>query len=129
MAFVMVGIEMVATLAMPGDLSKVTMVSINEFRNMLNNPDLSIIDVRYEKDWEKSDMKIKGPVREDYMRVETWADKYPKGKFIVLYCACPDERTSARVARELLDRGFTNVRVLKGGWNAWVKAGYPMVKK
>ena len=116
----------ITTLAVPQ--ATIKMISIDELKNMLNNPDLTIIDVRYEKDWEKSNMKITGAVREDYMRVETWADKYSKSRFIVLYCACPDERTSARVARELLDRGFTNVRVLKGGWDAWVKAGYPTEK-
>lgn len=77
----------ITTLAMPKDIPKVTMVSINELRDMLDNPDLTVIDVRFEKDWEKSNMKIKGAVREDYMRVETWADRYPKDKLIVLYCA------------------------------------------
>ncbi len=75
----------IATIAVPQATMK--MVSIDELKNMLNNPALSIIDVRYEKDWQESDMKIKGAVREDYMRVETWADKYPKDKLIVLYCA------------------------------------------
>ena len=87
MAFIVVGIAMVTTLAIPKDIPTVTMVSIDELRSMLDNPDLTIIDVRYDKDWEKSDMKIKGAVREDYMRVETWADRYPKDKLIVLYCA------------------------------------------
>jgi len=76
-----------AALAGPQDIPKVTMVSIDQLRRMLDNPDLTIIDVRYEKDWEKSSTKIKGAVREDYMRVETWADKYPKHNPIVLYCA------------------------------------------
>jgi rhodanese-related sulfurtransferase len=35
------------------------------------------------------------------------------------------EHTSALVARELMRLGFTNVAVLKGGWNEWVKAGFP----
>jgi rhodanese-related sulfurtransferase len=33
------------------------------------------------------------------------------------------------VAQELIDMEFTNVNVLKGGWNEWVKAGYPIEKK
>jgi len=86
LAFIVGGIA-ITTLAMPKDIPKVTMISINELRNMLDNPNLTIIDVRFEKDWEKSNMKIKGAVREDYMRVETWADRYPKDKLIVLYCA------------------------------------------
>ncbi len=86
LAFI-VGEVAITTMATPKDIPMVNMLSINELRNMLDNPDLTIIDVRYEKDWGESDVKIKGAVREDYMRVETWADKYPKDKLIVLYCA------------------------------------------
>ena len=86
LAFI-VGEIAITTMATPKDIPMVKMLSINELRNMLDNLDLAIIDVRYEKDWGESDTKIKGAVREDYMRVETWADKYPKDKLIVLYCA------------------------------------------
>jgi rhodanese-related sulfurtransferase len=30
------------------------------------------------------------------------------------------------VARLLIDRGYTLVRPLKGGFEAWVEAGYPV---
>jgi 3-mercaptopyruvate sulfurtransferase SseA len=30
------------------------------------------------------------------------------------------EATSARVARELIQRGMTDVRALEGGWQAWL---------
>jgi rhodanese-related sulfurtransferase len=33
------------------------------------------------------------------------------------------------VAQELIGMGFTNVYALKGGWNEWFKANYPMDKK
>jgi rhodanese-related sulfurtransferase len=29
------------------------------------------------------------------------------------------------VALQLIERGFTKAHALKGGWNAWEKAGYP----
>jgi hypothetical protein len=38
-------------------------------------------------DWADSDLKIKGAVREDPKVFESWANKYPKDKTIVLYCA------------------------------------------
>jgi rhodanese-related sulfurtransferase len=61
--------------------------------------------------------------------VKSWVDKYRKDKLIVLYCACPDEATNASMARELINMGFANVHVLKGGWNEWLKANYPTDKK
>jgi 3-mercaptopyruvate sulfurtransferase SseA len=33
------------------------------------------------------------------------------------------------VARKLMGMGYTNVRVLKGGWLEWEKAGYPTEEK
>jgi rhodanese-related sulfurtransferase len=33
------------------------------------------------------------------------------------------------VAQKLIDMGFTKVYALKGGWNEWLKAGYPTGKK
>jgi rhodanese-related sulfurtransferase len=33
------------------------------------------------------------------------------------------------VALRLIGNGFTKVSVLKGGWDAWVQAGYPTVPK
>jgi len=85
MAFIVVGIAMITIFAMSKDIPMVTMLSIDELRGMLDNPDLTLIDVRYDKDWEGSDMKIKGAVREDYRDVKSWGDKYPKNKLLVLY--------------------------------------------
>jgi rhodanese-related sulfurtransferase len=33
------------------------------------------------------------------------------------------------VAQELLAKGFSNVQALKGGWNEWAEAKYPVEKK
>ena len=59
----------------------------DELKAMFGDRDLTIIDVRYGKDWTGSDMKITGAVREEPGKVKSWAAKYPKDKPIVLYCA------------------------------------------
>jgi len=33
------------------------------------------------------------------------------------------------VAQELMAKGFTNVKALKGGWNEWVENKYPVENK
>ena len=43
---------------------------------------------------------------------------------VILYCSCPNEVTAAQVAKLLYQRGFTNVRPLEGGIDAWIAAGY-----
>ena len=49
-----------------------------------------------------------------------------KDTFIITYCTCLNEETSAIAAQVLLDNGYTRVVTLKGGLEAWVKAGYPI---
>jgi membrane protein DedA with SNARE-associated domain/rhodanese-related sulfurtransferase len=47
----------------------------------------------------------------------------PRDTEIIVYCACPNEISAARVAKRLRLQGFTRVRPLYGGIDAWVSAG------
>ncbi len=62
-------------------------ITKNELKAKLGAPDLVLLDVRTDSDWEKSDEKITGASRMDPETVDTWVDKLPKDKEIVLYCA------------------------------------------
>ena len=62
-------------------------ITKEELKAMLDNPNLVIIDVRAGADWTRSDIKIKGAIREDYNDINSWANKYAKNKLVVLYCA------------------------------------------
>ena len=68
----------------PGDAPRMTKQVL---RAAMGNPDVVIIDVRQHGDWTDSDSKIKGAVREDPGAIESWANKYPKDKTLVFYCA------------------------------------------
>jgi membrane protein DedA with SNARE-associated domain/rhodanese-related sulfurtransferase len=50
-----------------------------------------------------------------------------RGGEAVVYCACPNEATAARVARKLMTLGFHPVRPLAGGIHAWQDAGFKVV--
>lgn len=64
----------------------VTMLTIENLKALLGDPDTIIIDVRHDGDWEESNLKIKGAVHEDPLEEEaSWAGNYPKDKNIVLY--------------------------------------------
>ena len=56
-------------------------------KTWLADPQVVILDVRATDDWQGSDKKIKGAVRQDPKAVQTWAASLPKDKKIVLYCA------------------------------------------
>ena len=58
-----------------------------ELKALLDDPDVVVLDARRGKDWDKSERKIKGAVRENPKLFKSWADKYSKDKTLVLYCA------------------------------------------
>ena len=45
---------------------------------------------------------------------------------VVVYCACPNEYTAAKLAKMLVQHGFRRVRPLLGGIDAWIAAGHPV---
>ena len=71
-------------LAAPPQPDKMTK---EELLPLLANPDVTVIDLRFGRDWYDSDIKIKGAVRENPMQMNEWMNKYPKDKTIVFYCA------------------------------------------
>jgi membrane protein DedA with SNARE-associated domain/rhodanese-related sulfurtransferase len=48
----------------------------------------------------------------------------PVDSEIIVYCACPNEASAAQVAKQLMARGYSKVRPLSGGIDAWVAAGH-----
>ncbi len=70
------------TAASPEEIHKIPK---DKARSMLERSELTAIDVRMPHDWEASDVKIFGAIREDPKDVGSWANKYPKDKALLLY--------------------------------------------
>ena len=82
LTFVAIGI-----FALTASGQEVPRITTEELRGILDNSSLIVIDVRSEGDWNGSELKIKGAVREDPRKVSSWIDKYTKEKTLVFYCA------------------------------------------
>jgi len=65
----------------------VPMMTKEELKAQLDNPDIMILDVREGRDWKSSEFKIKGARRADPNEFDKWAETYPKDKTLILYCA------------------------------------------
>jgi rhodanese-related sulfurtransferase len=90
-----------------------------------------LVDVRTKTDYETSPLKLPSAVRlepEDVEAGRIVLEADPK-QLIVTYCTSPDEQTSARVTLLLRQRGYTNVRILKGGLGGWANARLPVEAK
>lgn len=66
---------------------EVSRMTKEELKSKLDSPDVIIIDVRTDRDWDESSIKIKGAVREDPQNAISGMDKYSKNKILVFYCA------------------------------------------
>ena len=64
---------------------------------------------------------IPGAVVAEQDRLDHAVRDWPKSRPIVTLCACPQDAGAVHAARRLLEQGFTSVRPLKGGYEAWVK--------
>ena len=64
---------------------KAPLLDKETIKSWLSDREVIILDVRAPKDWNVSDKKIKGAVRQDPDEVKTWAANLPKNKKIVLY--------------------------------------------
>jgi hypothetical protein len=66
---------------------KISKMTKEALKGMLDSPDLVILDARAGRDWTSSEFKIQGAHRADPGDVAGWTGKYSKEKTVVLYCA------------------------------------------
>ena len=70
-----------------GSGEKAPLLDKETIKSWLSDREVIILDVRAPKDWNVSNKKIQGAVRQDPDEVKTWAANLSKDKKIVLYCA------------------------------------------
>ncbi len=85
-----------------------------------------IVDLRTAIAFGVTGQALPGAIRLDPEELENRHSEIPRDCDVVLYCTCPNETTSARVALALKKRGIERVFPLEGGFEAWVACGYPV---
>jgi membrane protein DedA with SNARE-associated domain/rhodanese-related sulfurtransferase len=86
---------------------------------------LMILDLRPHTELEQNPSSIRGALHMTMDEVDLRQQEIPRDRDIILYCSCPNEVSSARVALRLQRKGFSRVRPLLGGIEAWTKRNYP----
>jgi membrane protein DedA with SNARE-associated domain/rhodanese-related sulfurtransferase len=86
-----------------------------------------IVDLRHPLDYLPDPRVLPGAVRIGPSELAARAERIPRDRDIILYCTCPSEETSAKVALQLHRLGITRVRPLRGGFDGWKQAGYPLL--
>jgi len=90
------------------------------------SPQPYIVDLRHALDYQPDPRVLPGAVRIGPDEVARHAERIPRDRYVILYCSCPSEESSAKVALQLHRLGITRVRPLRGGFDGWKAAGYPL---
>jgi membrane protein DedA with SNARE-associated domain/rhodanese-related sulfurtransferase len=85
-----------------------------------------VVDLRHRLEFLVNPRTVSTAVRISPDELPLRHAEIPRDREVVLYCTCPSEATSAKVAMELRKIGINKVRPLAGGLKAWEDQGYPM---
>ena len=58
--------------------------------------------------------------------VSSWTNLIPADTLLITYCSGEECESSKDVAALLVEEGYSQVKVLFGGWEHWKRAGYPV---
>jgi len=87
-----------------------------------------IVDLRHPLDYLPDPRVLPGAVRVGPAELALHSDRIPRDRDVILYCTCPSEETSAKVAMQLHKMGINRVRPLRGGFDGWKVAGFPLIE-
>ena len=105
-------------------------ITAAELRKMLDAGESPLIfDLRSSAAVQEDPTLIQGAVHLSIEDIETRLSEFPRDREIVVYCACPNEVSSARLALRLQRKGFTRVHPLLGGIDAWREQSYPLQER
>ncbi len=86
-----------------------------------------IVDLRHPLDYLPDPRVLPGAVRVSPSELTAHKAAIPRDRDVILYCTCPSEETSAKVALQLHKLGISRVRPLRGGFERWRDEGLPLV--
>jgi membrane protein DedA with SNARE-associated domain/rhodanese-related sulfurtransferase len=98
-----------------------------ELKEMLDGGQkVFIVDLRHPLDYLPDPRVLPGAVRIGPETVAQHKEMIPRDRDVVLYCTCPSEATSGKVALNLRKQGIYRVRPLRGGFDEWKRLGFPL---
>ena len=104
---------------------RIARIGVDELRALMDEGRRPVIvDVRSPISRGLDPRFIPGALAMDVAEVNRRLAELPADREIVFYCTCPNEASAAQVAKKLIGLGYTKVRPLQGGLDAWIAAGY-----
>jgi membrane protein DedA with SNARE-associated domain/rhodanese-related sulfurtransferase len=102
-------------------------ITVDELhRKLESGENFIILDLRSRAALAEDPSLIPGARHLTMDEVDGHLEQVARDQDIILYCSCPNEVSAARVALQLQRKGFTHVRPLLGGFDAWRASNYPI---
>jgi membrane protein DedA with SNARE-associated domain/rhodanese-related sulfurtransferase len=106
---------------------RISRMSVQELKAAIDRGERPfVVDLRHKLEFLVNPRTVSTAVRIAPDELPLRRAELPVDREVVLYCTCPSEATSAKVAMELKKIGITRVRPLAGGLKAWEDEGYPL---
>jgi membrane protein DedA with SNARE-associated domain/rhodanese-related sulfurtransferase len=104
---------------------RIARIRVDELRALMDGGKRPVVvDVRSPGSRGLDPRFIPGALAMDIAEVDGRLEQLPADREIIFYCTCPNEASAAQVAKKLIGLGYTKVRPLHGGLDAWIAAGY-----
>jgi membrane protein DedA with SNARE-associated domain/rhodanese-related sulfurtransferase len=105
---------------------RVARITVEELRKLMGEARKPVIvDLRAQLPGDER-RSIPGAIVMDLPKVRDGRSGLPLDNDVVFFCDCPNEASAASAAKALMDLGYTRVRPLLGGLDAWIAAGYEL---
>jgi len=102
-------------------------ITADELKSLMDAKEsVVILDTRNRLDRDTDPVRIPGAFHILPEHIEFQPEDIPFGQEIIVYCTCPNEATSARVALQLQRLGLPHARPLQGGLDAWRQQNLPV---
>lgn len=105
-------------------MGNVQKISVRDVRNLMKSNSKALLVCGYEKEEDFNCHDVEGAI--SFGEFSRQMNSLSKDTPIIFYCACPNDQTAMTQAEKYIKKGFTNVKVIEGGFDAWKNAGCPV---
>src|SRR5206468_2024107 len=109
---------------------RIARIGVDELRALIRGDERPVVvDVRSPGARVLDPRFIPGALAMDVAEVERRLEQLPADRETIFFWSCRNEVSAAQVAKKLIGLGYTKVRPLHGGLDAWIAAGYEVERR
>ncbi|HEY7889679.1 MAG TPA: DedA family protein/thiosulfate sulfurtransferase GlpE [Steroidobacteraceae bacterium] len=99
-------------------------ISVSELKELVDRGPVPVIIDALAPASRQREGVIPGAIPVETLQLDSDPAAVPFDAEVIVYCACPNEASAARIAQQLIRMGCLRVRPLTGGIFAWKDAGF-----